>query len=280
MSPVLKPLSPHKVHHQMHFVMSSHAFRHVLMTFCHEWTVHVEHCDCCCHIIRLRLVDSDSADIGVGNISFKTSVKYLLNLTRLIAGSNQQRLSRLFSWIKKPCVHPTVPFWKNFRKACPRFDNIPSDYCNSVLAGLPAEQTGRLQRVQNCAARFVLKKRKRDHITSLLTELHWLPVNSRCEYKTATFACRHFDSTLPSYLSASLCTHQASRTLRSPSEKLLKIEIFWWASLRLSGIGCLPVCQISPLFLGSKPSSNNRLCVCERVHVCIEVWFCKINCTT
>ena len=37
------------------------------------------------------------------------------------------------------------------------------DYCNSVLAGLPAEQTSRLLRVQNSAARLVLKKRKRDH---------------------------------------------------------------------------------------------------------------------
>ena len=31
------------------------------------------------------------------------------------------------------------------------------DYCNSVLAGLPAEQIGRLQRVQNSVARLVLK---------------------------------------------------------------------------------------------------------------------------
>ena len=34
------------------------------------------------------------------------------------------------------------------------------DYCNSVLAGLPVEQIGRLQRVQNCAAQLVLKKTK------------------------------------------------------------------------------------------------------------------------
>ena len=35
------------------------------------------------------------------------------------------------------------------------------DYCHAVLADLPAEQIGRLQRVQNSAARLILKKKKK-----------------------------------------------------------------------------------------------------------------------
>ena len=34
------------------------------------------------------------------------------------------------------------------------------DYCNSVFAGLPADQVARLQRIQNNAARLVMKKKK------------------------------------------------------------------------------------------------------------------------
>ena len=60
------------------------------------------------------------------------------------------------------------------------------------------------------------KKKKRK-------KLHWLPVEDRIHHKTATLAFRHFESSLPPYLSELLHTYQPSRTLRSSSEKLLKI---------------------------------------------------------
>ena len=68
-----------------------------------------------------------------------------------------------------------------------------------------------------------VKKRRRDHVTPLLMELHWLPVKFRCQYKTAVLAYRHFEGSLPPYLSSSLCTYEPSRSLRSSNEKLLKI---------------------------------------------------------
>ena len=85
------------------------------------------------------------------------------------------------------------------------------------------EQITRIQKIQNNAARLILKKSKRDHVTLLLKELHWLPVKYRIQYKLATLAFRHFDSTLLPYLSSSLCTYQPSRSLRSLTERLLKI---------------------------------------------------------
>ena len=42
------------------------------------------------------------------------------------------------------------------------------DYCNATLAGLPAANIARLQRIQNNAAWLVLQKSKRQHVTPLL----------------------------------------------------------------------------------------------------------------
>ena len=96
------------------------------------------------------------------------------------------------------------------------------DYCNATFTGVVDEQIGRIQKIQNNAAQLILKKSKCDHVTPLLKELHWLPVKYRIQYKLTMLAFHHFDSTLPPYLS-SLCTYQPSRSLRSSTERLLKL---------------------------------------------------------
>ena len=57
------------------------------------------------------------------------------------------------------------------------------DYGNAVLYGIPQTLSGRLQRVQNYAARLITRTRKREHITPVLCQLHWLPVLYRSHYK-------------------------------------------------------------------------------------------------
>ena len=96
-------------------------------------------------------------------------------------------------------------------------------YCNSTLFGLSLSSLNQLQKIQNNAARLVPCEQKSDHVIPLLEKLHWLRVDDRIHYKTATLAFRHFESSLPPYLSEPLYTYQPSRTLRSSSEKLLKV---------------------------------------------------------
>ena len=57
------------------------------------------------------------------------------------------------------------------------------DYCNSILYGLPTAEHEKQQRVQNIAARLITGSGRRDHITPVLKNLHWLPIKSRITFK-------------------------------------------------------------------------------------------------
>ena len=52
------------------------------------------------------------------------------------------------------------------------------DCCNSLLNGLSVAVVEKLQRVKNACAHVILIRSKRDHVTPMLLELHWLPVKS------------------------------------------------------------------------------------------------------
>ena len=60
------------------------------------------------------------------------------------------------------------------------------DYCNAILADLPALTLMPLQRAQNAAAPLVLGLDRRTSITTALRDLHWLPVKHRITFKVAT----------------------------------------------------------------------------------------------
>jgi len=59
------------------------------------------------------------------------------------------------------------------------------DYGSATLAGLPvpAAQLDRLQTVLNAAARLIYRRRKFDHVSPLLEELHWLRVPERIIFR-------------------------------------------------------------------------------------------------
>jgi hypothetical protein len=99
------------------------------------------------------------------------------------------------------------------------------DYGNALLCGCPLYLLDRLQRVQNSAARLVVKAKKSDHITPILRSLHWLPVTSRVQYKVLSICHTCLSSsTGPVYLSELLHLYTPSRQLRSSADtKLLRI---------------------------------------------------------
>ena len=75
------------------------------------------------------------------------------------------------------------------------------DHCNSLLHGLPKYLLARLQAVQNAAARVVTLTSKHDHITHILINLHWLPVEFRITFKVLLLVYEAFHGLAPSYIS-------------------------------------------------------------------------------
>ena len=57
------------------------------------------------------------------------------------------------------------------------------DYCNSLFINISKSNIFKLQKVQNAAARLIVRGRKRGSMTEVLRQLHWLRVESRIMFK-------------------------------------------------------------------------------------------------
>ena len=99
------------------------------------------------------------------------------------------------------------------------------DYCNSLLAGLPSTLTNRLEMVQHRAARLIYGKTnsRSVSITSLMSDLHWLPFAYRVRFKVLCLVYKCRNQLGPGYLTSMLRTYTPSRGLRSASQGLLEV---------------------------------------------------------
>ena len=97
-----------------------------------------------------------------------------------------------------------------------RLDNV-----NAILYGLTQYLIQRMQRVQNNAARLVCRKKKRDNVTPLLKELHWLPVKHRIEYKIAMLVFKCLHNLAPQYLCDLIERYEPQRSLRSANKNIV-----------------------------------------------------------
>ncbi len=93
------------------------------------------------------------------------------------------------------------------------------DYCNALLAGLPANSIKPLQLIQNATARLIFNEPKRTHVTPLFINLHWLPIAARIKFKALMFAYKTTTGSAPIYLNSLLHTYVPTRSLRSASER-------------------------------------------------------------
>ena len=95
------------------------------------------------------------------------------------------------------------------------------DHYNILLSGLKQDQVRKLQYVQNSAGWLLTGTCKCEHITPVLRDLHWLPVNERIRFKILLMTFKCLNQLAPSYLSDLLIHHRPSRTLNSSDKELL-----------------------------------------------------------
>ena len=129
------------------------------------------------------------------------------------------------------------------------------DGLNSMLCGLPDFRLGKLQRLQNAAARLVVGCPKYCHITPVLRNLHWLPVRQRIKFKICMFMYKCLHNLAPVYLTE-LCVSRQTH----------------WAGLRSGNRNLLEVPKVKTKYYGERafayagPTVWNRLPVSLRGH--------------
>ncbi len=69
--------------------------------------------------------------------------------------------------------------------------------------------------VQNAAARVLTRTRKYDHISPVLSTLHWLPIKHLIDLKIVLITYKAMDGITPQYLSKILSHYSYPRPLRS-----------------------------------------------------------------
>ena len=105
------------------------------------------------------------------------------------------------------------------------------DYCNSLLYGAKGYNISQLRLCQNNAARMLSLCRKFDHISPVLKDPHWLPVEQRIELKCCCSLIklcvvkpRHIS---PSGISVYSNQAPAIREQKSPQSTKMPFGRFW-----------------------------------------------------
>ena len=100
----------------------------------------------------------------------------------------------------------------------------------------------------NAAAKVTTCKRKFDHVTPLLIELHWLPVRQRIVFKILLYTFKALHGASPTYLTELISPCVPRRALRSADQLLLEQPTH---KLKLIGLRAFSVC--APYLWNSLP---------------------------
>ena len=123
------------------------------------------------------------------------------------------------------------------------------DCCNAILAGLPNKLIHRLHIIQNSAAQIITRWKSTDPVTSLLIELHWLPVLQRINFKIELMTFKALHNLSPVYIIDLLQIDTPSCSLWSSSAGLRALPV-----LSLTTTGAMAFSYAAPKLWTSLPA--------------------------
>ena len=88
------------------------------------------------------------------------------------------------------------------------------DYCNSQFFGLSSENISKLQHVQNCAARLILKKGNFGSLNNVFLKFHWLKIKERILYKLLLIVHKCLHQQAPDSLNRLLAYAESDRCMK------------------------------------------------------------------
>ena len=150
--------------------------------------MHALVCDCLILFTICELIAHTTTDIE--NVTTESLVlKSVLSVMRsYFLWSTISSISKsCYSHIRElRCIRPYLDS-KTVSTIAASIVHSKLDYWNSLYHNLLKSQINRLQQIQNCLARTVVKAPKSSHITPILRSLHWLKINERIKYKLTKF---------------------------------------------------------------------------------------------
>ncbi|KAF7235564.1 Cytosolic carboxypeptidase 4, partial [Varanus komodoensis] len=121
-------------------------------------------------------------------------------------------------------IHQLRPYLENDCLATVTHALVTSrpDFCNALYVGLPLKTVRILQLVQNRAARLLTGTGRYVHMTPVLRQLHWLPIEVWAQFKVLVMIYKALNGLGPGYLKERLHPYMPSRPLRSAGEALVR----------------------------------------------------------
>ena len=92
------------------------------------------------------------------------------------------------------------------------------DYANAIFVNLPNSSIYPMQWIQNQAAKLIMNKHQLDSLTTIMVQLHWLPIRFRCEYKMLLHVYRCIKGQAPEDLQQKLLLRNPAQMTCSATE--------------------------------------------------------------